>query len=941
MRTGDFEEWLRLQRETAARSIGTARPSAQDQMIEETLRPNEPGMEYFMGWPRHSGNVAISPRYVSICGRPTHVGKLGARVPQGKGRASGKTKAEGGQVMPELGKGTSRIHTPAPQLGSLSGGRSSHLRPPWRPVARDLLPLPLPEVMQISDDARLLSRPVRQRLLRRRAMDLRVAETVQALNFLDGHTWDPNCRPSQAQNAALHFCQQAHVNIALRTGLGRHRLLFDKTPVPLLSDTEPVVSVYVDNGGILSTQSGKANILRRQLEHKLGEVALLTHEAEAETDDLEMLGMRLHDGRAAPTRKRAWRLMLATEKLLNIGSANGVQVVSLIGYFTFVFLLRRPCLSVFSTIYQFIQSAGVRRRSLWNCVRRELRAASGLLVLAFSDLSLEVQQQVYFSDACPQGWAAHAREWPLQEVERQLAWNERWRFKWTEGQPARSPAVNSSNEQSDLDGNWAIEPDFPEIDPSLLEPSLWQLLKRGRYTYREPIHLKEARAMHFNARRAARRCLTRGRVVLMLCDNMGVVLACEKGRCTDPVLLRILRRLVAISLASGARFRYRWVPSEFCPPMKPRGGATKNRKRVIVNQNSRQSVDIRSAERHNEVAKGYVRCVGPRGPPKTILPISPTFGTSVGLGENTNSKRSYFEQTSVKATPLHTYRQHYAKWKSTPTSLEMAMIQYFDHLFFKGSPTEISRTVLATVCLCSPDWALCLRSNVGRNKKVLKGWERFAPENSKDPLWWSLVLAPALELDQDGHFEMPGATLLATDAHLCPADKGSRRGNRLAPPRQQAGTPFDQWALDSFPREVGITSKTQQHDDTIYLDLTSRPWLVPVVNLKAKARKRDEELFSFTIDASNLMPGRAQQTRHEACTAQTFTERRRGSPHFKALKGRTAVVLMDAGAPFAKALRLASWYTPVLWKLCECRRHATESADFVVNPRLLCLPRSH
>ena len=30
-----------------------------------------------------------------------------------------------------------------------------------------------------------------------------MAETVQALNFLDGHTWDPTCRPSQAQNAAL------------------------------------------------------------------------------------------------------------------------------------------------------------------------------------------------------------------------------------------------------------------------------------------------------------------------------------------------------------------------------------------------------------------------------------------------------------------------------------------------------------------------------------------------------------------------------------------------------------------------------------------------------------------------------------------------------------------------------------------------------------------
>ena len=82
-----------------------------------------------------------------------------------------------------------------------------------------------------------------------------------------------------------------------------------------------------------------------------------------------MLGMRLHDGRAAPTRKRAWRLKLATEELLKVGFATGVQMASLIGHFTFVFLLRRPCLSVFCTIYQFIQRAGVRR-----AIPLELRA---------------------------------------------------------------------------------------------------------------------------------------------------------------------------------------------------------------------------------------------------------------------------------------------------------------------------------------------------------------------------------------------------------------------------------------------------------------------------------------------------------------------------------------------------------------------------------------
>ena len=85
---------------------------------------------------------------------------------------------------------------------------------------------------------------------------------------------------------------------------------------------------------------------------------------------------------------------------------------------------------------------------------------------------------------------------------------------------------------------------------------------------------------------------------------------------------------------------------------------------------------------------------------------------------DTNSIRSYLEQASVNSVTLHTYRQHYAEWKrwcrqskkilSTPTSLETAMFQYFDHLFFKGSPSEIGRTVLASVCHCRPDWFLCL-----------------------------------------------------------------------------------------------------------------------------------------------------------------------------------------------------------------------------------------
>ena len=96
-------------------------------------------------------------------------------------------------------------------------------------------------------------------------------------------------------------------------------------------------------------------------------------------------------------------------------------------------------------------------------------------------------------------------------------------------------------------------------------------------------------------------------------------------------------------------------------------------------------------------------------------------------------------------------------------------------------------------------------------------------------------------LNQHGHFEMSTATLLATDAYLR-GEIGSLKGNSLVPPRREAGAPFDQWALPLFLREGGTASKTQQHDDTIILDSSSRPWLGPLVNLTAKTRKRDEKL---------------------------------------------------------------------------------------------------
>ena len=57
--------------------------------------------------------------------------------------------------------------------------------------------------------------------------------------------------------------------------------------------------------------------------------------------------------------------------------------------------------------------------------------------------------------------------------------------------------------------------------------------------------------------------------VVLLIDNLGLVLALNKGRSSRPRIARICCAFAALSLASGTRFVARWVPSELNPADAP------------------------------------------------------------------------------------------------------------------------------------------------------------------------------------------------------------------------------------------------------------------------------------------------------------------------------------------------------------------------------------
>ena len=111
-----------------------------------------------------------------------------------------------------------------------------------------------------------------------------------------------------------------------------------------------------------------------------------------------------------------------------------------------------------------------------------------------------------------------------------------------------------------------IDLNFPEAPPAIFQGPHWKLVQARRYHHKEAIHLKELRAVLFGYRRRLRRACYHGKRHLFLCDNMGISLALEKGRAANVRVLKLCRQWAALSLASGSRTRFRWIPSEVNPP---------------------------------------------------------------------------------------------------------------------------------------------------------------------------------------------------------------------------------------------------------------------------------------------------------------------------------------------------------------------------------------
>lgn len=371
---------------------------------------------------------------------------------------------------------------------------------------------------------------------------------------------------------SVFFAQDASYTQLLAAGLKRENALSDRGPSAVLAPQDDAhFYLYIDNAGIIGLEREIVSTSLDDSCKQLDSVGLVTHEVSLTCDFADMLGWRL-DCRRKRTRispKRYHRLYKTIGWILSLPYVPGWMVEALVGHMTFVALCRRPVLSLFHSVYRFVEAYYGVAVPLWLSCRQELTAFRGLMPLIVSEWGAQRSELVSSSDAGPSGWGITHARWPTAEVAAIGRTLERARYRVPGAEKAREHAFAESDgppEEFSATGleqeGWERLDDFPEVPLSLLAAERWRVAKFDTWSSEDNILLREARALLYALKRVGRSRKAIGKRILLLVDNMSVCLAFARFRGHHVNMLVIIRKLAAWCLCRRICPSIRWIPSE-------------------------------------------------------------------------------------------------------------------------------------------------------------------------------------------------------------------------------------------------------------------------------------------------------------------------------------------------------------------------------------------
>ena len=224
---------------------------------------------------------------------------------------------------------------------------------------------------------------------------------------------------------------------------------------------------------------------------------------------------------------------------------------------------------------------------------RELVVCRGMLFQCGQSLGREAGHTAFMTDSSALGFAVLESKAAPREVLEACMWKEKWRFtephdptaqriataSWAA--PAESSRVQCVSDDlvKDLIGAQsnvndctaklpapkkkrvvkAVNGVVPAIAPGWVVPDRWRLVLAGAWRHGAKIHQHESRVSVMALHRAASDHTLHDRIVPTFGDNLGELLAHEKGRSPDVGLNAHCRRACSLQVASGISWRRRHV----------------------------------------------------------------------------------------------------------------------------------------------------------------------------------------------------------------------------------------------------------------------------------------------------------------------------------------------------------------------------------------------
>lgn len=249
---------------------------------------------------------------------------------------------------------------------------------------------------------------------------------------------------------------------------------------------------------------------------------------------LEVDGVRRTVGLSIP---KLQRLIGDTLNLLDRGHCTGVDMAAVVGRWSWAVLCCRPAFAVFNSVYRFIEAARRRDFTIWGTVCTELVAMVGLAPLLWSSLDSPWFDRVVATDASEVGMGIVASRLSAESVDLL----------------ASSPPVADP------------PPDLEQLH----DRRHWSTIVSSAWRAPEHINVLELRSLTTAVRWVLTSPHAIGHRLLSLCDSQVVVHSVSKGRSSSFQILRRLRYLTSLVLASGLQLFMRWIPSAANPADHP------------------------------------------------------------------------------------------------------------------------------------------------------------------------------------------------------------------------------------------------------------------------------------------------------------------------------------------------------------------------------------